>query len=120
MSQRTATQPENPNREEVRPLPALKNPVGENWCIRFNNACLAVLGVLPSPSWLHCEAFYLQNSVHGLHPWHQSGFKSGGHGSGFEDWGGGSWVPTFNSLEVCNRALRVSSLEFLFNYPHIT
>src|SRR6218665_1821686 len=32
---------------------------------------------------------------------------------------GGSWVPTFNRLEVCNRALRVSSLEFLFNYTHI-
>src|SRR6218665_1759092 len=32
---------------------------------------------------------------------------------------GGSWVPTFNSLEVRSRALRVSSLEFLFNYTHI-
>src|SRR6218665_3430842 len=32
---------------------------------------------------------------------------------------GGSWVPTFNSLEVCSRALRVSSMEFLFNYTHI-
>jgi len=85
MSQRTATQPENPNRGKR--LPALKNPVGENWCVGFNNACLAVLGVLPSPSWLHCEAFYLQDNVHGLHPWHQSGLKSGGHGSGFENWG---------------------------------
>src|SRR6218665_2957223 len=86
MSQRTATQPENPNRGKR--LPALKNPVGENWCVGFNNACLAVLGVLPSPSWLHCEAFFFQDNVHCLHPWHQSGLKSGGHGSGFENWGG--------------------------------
>src|SRR6218665_3166013 len=62
-------------------LPALRNPVGEKWCVGFNNACLAVFCVLPSPSWLHCEAFYLKDSVHGLHPWHpgvQITFEVGG------------------------------------------
>src|SRR6218665_2924349 len=57
MCQRTATQPENSNREEIT---CIKNPVGENWCVGFNNACLAVLGVLPSPSWLHYEASCLE------------------------------------------------------------
>jgi len=44
--------------------------------------------------------------------WRQSGFKSGGRGSGFENWG--SWVLKVQQMEVRNTWLRVSSAKFLF------